>query len=491
MLLGKPNNSALPSVRPLTRWKRAGYYENVFILEARAVESVEQFMKTNIKKLEISMSSSLAVQNKISSPLFWVPTAYFTMALGFMMLTNVTATMFKNLGMGNGQAAGYSSMFILAYTIKPLYAPFVEMYRTKKFFVLCAQFLIGLGFAGVAMLMALPNYLVLMMPLFWVLSFVGATQDIASDGVYVTSLDQRSQSLYCGLQSLSWNIGPIVAVGGMVALSGFFHTQVFHHSQASFGPEWIEAWRIIFFLAAGLTLAMAFWHLRVMPEGERARTTPSSVPAAVQILKDSFLTFFQKRDVWRMVAFAFLFRLSIGFLEKIGPFFMLDPSAKGGLGLSNELLGLVYGTYGLAAVLVGSLLGGWFVARGGLKKTLFLLCCAVNIPNVTFLIMSLYLPSSLLAISAGVIVEKFFFGFGSVGYMIYLMQELAPGKYTTTHYAFGTGLMGLCGMLTGMVSGYLQESMGYVSYFVFVMVATIPSFLACWFAPFHHTEKSV
>jgi PAT family beta-lactamase induction signal transducer AmpG len=227
-----------------------------------------------------------------------------------------------------------------------------------------------------------------------------------------------------------------------------------------------------------------------MPEGARAQNTPTSLRGAGRILSNSFVTFFQKPGVWKMVAFAFLFRLSIGFLEKIGPFFMVDAASRGGLGLSNEQLGVIYGTYGLAAVLLGSLLGGWFVARRGLKRTLFLLCCAINIPNVTFLVMSMLLPSSLLAITAGVVIEKFFFGFGSVGFMIYLMQQLAPGPYTTTHYAFGTGLMGLCMMVTGVISGHLQETMGYVSYFVFVMVATIPSFLACWFAPFHHDDGS-
>ena len=427
---------------------------------------------------------------KERSPLLWVPTGYFTMALGFMMLTNVSSIMFKNLGMNNSQAAGYASMFILAYTIKPLFAPFVEMYRTKKFFVLCAQFTIGLGFAGVALAMSLPNYFAIMMLMFWVLSFVGATQDIATDGVYVTSLDTRRQSLFCGIQSLSWNIGPIVAAGGMVFLSGYLHTEVFHHDRNSFGPEWIDSWRIIFFLVAGITVLMALWHARVMPDGAKAVNTPSSAKDALAILKDSFVTFAQKPYVWRMVAFAFLFRLSIGFLEKIGPFFMIDPISKGGLGLSNEQLGLIYGTYGLAAVLLGSLLGGWYVARGGLKSTLFILCCAVNIPNITFLIMSIYLPSSYFLIGAGVVIEKFFFGFGSVGYMIYLMQELAPGKYTTTHYAFGTGLMGLCGMLTGMVSGVLQEYFGYIHYFIFVMAATIPSFIVCWYAPFVNTEKA-
>ncbi|MGV7210843.1 MFS transporter [Oxalobacteraceae bacterium A2-2] len=422
------------------------------------------------------------------TPLLWVPSGYFTMALTYVMLTSVTAIMFKNLGMDNGQAAQYASYLILAYTIKPLFAPFVEMYRTKKFFVLCAQLLIGIGFAGVALAMSLPGYMAILVFLFGVLSLIGATQDIASDGVYVTALDGRTQSLYCGIQSLSWNIGPIVASGGLVYLSGWLHTHYFHHQPGVFGPEWIDAWRIVFFLAAGVTIVMALWHLRVMPDGAKAENAPASAAEAAYILKDSFVTFFQKRGVWTMVAFAFLFRLSIGLLEKIGPFFMVDPVKQGGLGLSNEMLGLIYGTYGLAAVLLGSLLGGIFVARRGLKATLFLLCCAVNIPNVTFLLMSIYQPESLVVICAGVAVEKFFFGFGSVGFMIYLMQQLAPGKYTTTHYAFGTGLMGLCMMVTGVVSGHLQQYLGYVSYFTLVMVATIPSFLVTWFAPFHHQE---
>ena len=336
--------------------------------------------------------------------------------------------------------------------------------------------------------MSLPNYMAFLMVAFFALSFVGATQDIASDGVYVTALDARAQSLYCGIQSLAWNIGPIVASGGMVYLSGRLHTELFHHDAAVFGPDWIDAWRVIFFLAGGLTLAMAAWHARFMPDGARADNTPASVAEGSRILLDAFVTLFAKRGIWRMVAFAFLFRLSIGFLEKIGPFFMVDPPAKGGLGLSNELLGIIYGTYGLAAVLLGSLLGGLYVARRGLKATLFVLCCAVNIPNATFLLMSIYLPSNLLVIGLGVVVEKFFFGFGAVGFMIYLMQQLAPGKYSTTHYAFGTGIMGLCGLVTGVVSGYLQEWLGYVSYFVFVMLATIPSFIATWFAPFHHDD---
>ncbi|OEZ98732.1 MFS transporter [Duganella phyllosphaerae] len=432
--------------------------------------------------------SLLAAMFRPGTPMLWVPSSYFAMALTYMMLTSVTSIMFKNLGMDNGKAAEYASYLILAYTIKPLFAPFVEMYRTKKFFVLCTQVIVGVGFAGVALAMSLPNYMVVMVFLFGLLSLVGATQDIASDGVYVTSLDSRAQSLFCGIQSLSWNVGPIVASGGMVYLSGWLHTHYFGHPAGEFGPQWIESWRVIFFIVAAIIIVSAIWHARVMPDGAKAENAPKSVGEAGFILWDSFVTFFQKRDVWLMVGFAFLFRLSIGLLEKIGPFFMVDPVAKGGLGLSNEMLGLVYGTYGLIAVLVGSLLGGIFVSRRGLPATLFILCCAVNIPNVTFLLMSMYQPESLWVISAGVAIEKFFYGFGSVGFMIYLMQQLAPGKYSTTHYAFGTGLMGLCMMVTGVVSGHLQQALGYVHYFWLVMAATIPSFLVTWFAPFHHKD---
>jgi PAT family beta-lactamase induction signal transducer AmpG len=430
----------------------------------------------------------MRTSEKTSHPLLWIPTGFFTMALAYTILTSTSAIMFKNIGMSNGQAAAYASGLILAYTIKPVFAPIVEMYRTKKFFVLCAQALVALGFAGIGLAMELPNYMVLLLPMFYLLSFISATQDIASDGVYVTSLDTRAQSLYCGVQSLAWNIGPIIGSGGMVYLSGWLHTNVFHHDARAFGPEWIDSWRIIFFVVAGITALMALWHARVMPDGARVENAPKSLGEAGSVLWDSFVTFFQKKDVWKMVAFAFLYRTSVGLLEKIGPFFMVDSAAKGGLGMSNEQLGIVYGTYGLLAVLAGSLLGGMFVAKRGLKRSLLILCFTLNIPNLTFLALAYFMPSSVLAITAGVVIEKFFFGFGLVGFMIYLMQQLAPGKYMTTHYAFGTGLMGLCNLLTGTVSGYLQEYLGYVGFFTLVMVATLPSFIATWMAPFNHDD---
>jgi MFS transporter, PAT family, beta-lactamase induction signal transducer AmpG len=422
------------------------------------------------------------------SPLLWVPSGYFTMALTYNILTAATVIMFNNLGMDNAKTAEYASMLGLAYTIKPLFAAFFEMYKTKKFFVLLTQVIIGCGFLAVALAMNLPNYLLPMIMLFWVLSFVGSSQDIVSDGVYVTALDSKNQSKYCGVQSLSWNLGKLFIMSGLMALTGYLHETVFKHDLHVNGPDWVDSWQIVFAILGGIMFLMALWHLKFMPEGSRLESSPKSPKEAVMTLADAFVTFFQKKGVWLMIGFAFLFRISFGFLNAPSMLFLKDAQANGGLNLTNQDFGLIYGTFGLAALLLGSLIGGAYVARKGLKKALFPLCIAINVPNITFLLLAVYLPQSHLVISIGVIIEQLFFGIGSVGFMIYLMQQLAPGKYTTAHYAFGNSLMALCMMLTGMVSGHLQQYLGYTTYFVFVMAATIPSFIICWYAPFHHKD---
>lgn len=423
------------------------------------------------------------------TPLLWVPTGYFTMALTYNILTAACVIMFSNLGMNNTEAAGYASALGLAYTIKPLFAAFLEMYKTKKFFVLSSQVLQGIGFIAIALLLGLPSYFLPMITLFWIISFIGSVQDITSDGVYVTSMNSKQQAQFCGVQSFSWNLGKLAITGGLVILTGVLHQHIFGFAPNIVGEEWKKSWQVAFALLGGIMLAMAVWHWKFMPDGARSEHAPNNIAEAGSLLVDAFVTFFQKKGIWMMIGFAFLFRLSYGFLQAPSILFMKDTVEKGGLALSNQELGLIYSVFGLGANIIGSLIGGFYVAKKGLKVALFPLCCAINIPNVTFLALAIIKPDSYAIIASGVIIEQFFFGIGSVGFMIYLMQQLAPGKYATSHYAFGTALMGLCMMLTGMVSGYLQEHMGYIGYFIFVMVATIPSFLVCWFAPFHHKHE--
>jgi PAT family beta-lactamase induction signal transducer AmpG len=414
-----------------------------------------------------------------ANPFLWVPTSYLAMGLIYVTVSGVANIMFKNLGMENAQAAFWSSLFILPYTIKPLWAPVVELYKTKKFFVLLMQFLLVGMVAGVAFALRLPgaDYLVPVLIMLGMTGLAGATQDIASDGVYVTTLGPAEQAKYLGIQSMCWNAGPILANGVLVRLSGMLHTT---------SGDWKQAWMIVILIIAGLIAAIAIYHVKLLPHGAKALDAPKSFSDAMHTFGHAFVTFFQKRSIWLMILFAFFFRFGYGFLEKMGPLFMIDARANGGLGLTNEALGDIYGTFGTGAFMAGSILGGLYVAKRGLRRTLLLLCLCMNIPNVVFVYLSQTLTQSYPLIATIVTIEKFSWGFGAVGLMIYMMQQVAPGPYKTAHYTFATAFMGLNMMLTGMVSGAIQQWIGYKVFFILVLVAAIPSILVTVYAPFHH-----
>jgi MFS transporter, PAT family, beta-lactamase induction signal transducer AmpG len=424
-------------------------------------------------------------QSKASyaNPFLWVPTSYLAMGLIYVTVSAVANIMFKNLGLENVQAAFWSSLFILPYTIKPLWAPVVELYKTKKFFVLLMQFLLVGMVAGVAFAVRLPgaSFMVPVLIMLGITGLAGATQDIASDGVYVTTLAPAEQAKYLGIQSMCWNAGPILANGVLVRLSGMLHTST---------GDWGQAWMIVMLIIAALIGVIAVYHLKILPHGAKALDAPKSVADAMRTFGHTFVTFFQKRDIWLMILFAFFFRFGYGFLEKMGPLFMIDARTNGGLGLTNESLGDIYGTFGTGAFMAGSILGGLYVARRGLRRTLLLLCLCMNVPNVVFVYLSQTLTRSYPLIATVVTIEKFAWGFGAVGLMIYMMQQVAPGPYKTAHYTFATAFMGLNMMLTGMVSGAIQQLIGYRAFFILVLIAAIPSILATIYAPFHHPDST-
>lgn len=415
------------------------------------------------------------------NPFFWVPTSYFTMGLVYVTVGSVANIMFKNMGMPNDQAAFWSSLLGFPYTLKFLWAPLLELYRTKKFFVVLTQFLLAGTLTAVALSLQLPGMTFVgpALALLTIAAFAGATQDIGSDGVYVTTLDRKDQAKYTGFQSMCWNLGPILATGLLVRLSGTLHDST---------GSWGTAWMIIMLISAGIVFAMAFYHLKMLPPGAKAADSPHSFGEAMGTFGKAFVTFFQKPGIVGMIAFAFFYRLGLGLLDKMGPLFMIDERANGGLGLSNQTLGDINGTFGTGAFILGSLLGGMFVARKGLKRSLFLLCLCLNIPNATFLYLSQTMTTNIYVITSIVTLEKLGWGFGAVGHMIYMMQQIAPGPYKTAHYTFATALMGLCMMLTGMVSGYIQHAVGYQAFFVVVLIAALPSLLVTWFAPYPHGD---
>jgi PAT family beta-lactamase induction signal transducer AmpG len=416
------------------------------------------------------------------NPFLWVPTSYLTMGLIYVTATSVANIMFKNMGMDNEQATRWSSNLGWAYVLKPLWAPLLELYKTKKFFVVLMQFVI----AGIVTLTALSlrvpgsGWVVPTVVLLGLMAFAGATQDIVSDGVYVTTLDSKSQAKYLGVQSMCWNLGFLLATSPFVGLSGVLHDK---------SGSWATAWTVVLLVVAGVTALAGVYHSRMLPPGAKALDAPTNAADAMRTTGRAIVTFFDKKGIWLMIAFAFFYRIGLGLLDKMGPLFLIDPRAHGGLGLSNQDLSVVNG-FGTFAFVVASVLGGLFVSKMGLKKALIILCLCVNIPNATFLYLNQTLTSNMTVITAVVMIEKFGWGFGAVGHMIYMMQQIAPGRYKTAHYAFATGFMALCMLITGWISGSIQKAVGYQWFFIIVMLAAGLSLLVTILAPFHQNPDA-
>ena len=424
------------------------------------------------------MNNNSVTPRPYAFPLWWVPSSYLAMGIIYVLVSGVANIMFKNLGMDNARAAFWSSLFILPYTLKPFWAPLLELGKTKKFFVLAMQFLlVGLiVITALAVRTAAPGSMTPLLALLALAGILGATQDIATDGVYVTTLPPVDQAKYIGLQSMCWNAGPVLANGILIRASGMWQTST---------GSWNTAWMYVLLVIAGIMGALAVYHTFLLPPGATTAAASQSSRPGLHVFVEAFRSFFHKKDILLMICFAFFFRFGYGFLEKMGPLFMIDSRANGGLGLTNQALGDINGTFGTGAFMIGSLLGGIFVSRRGLKRCLLPLCLCMNVPNVVFLYFSLAFPSSYALIATCVSVEKFFWGMGVVGLSIYMMQQVAPGPYRTAHYTFASALMGLNMMLSGMISGKLSECLGYRNFFIMVLLAAIPSILVTLAAPFN------
>lgn len=395
----------------------------------------------------------------------------------------VAAIMYKNLGLSNTDITLYTSSMYLPWVIKPLWSPLVEMFKTKRFFVLCMEFIMMVTLGCVALVLPLPSFLGPTLAFFWITGFASATQDIAADGVYISSMSSKQQAQYVGIQGIAWNIGRIIASGLLVTFTGWLHNDK--------GLEWSKAWMIVMSLLAAIMGLFGLWHIRMLPAGGKTADAPTNASDAVRTFALAFGSFFQKKNIVMMLLVVFFYRFGEGLIEKIGPLFMLDKRDVGGLGLDNQALGNINGTFGTIGFIVGALLGGFFCAQRGLKRSFVLLALALNVPHLTYFYLSHARPESLVLITTVVTIEKFGYGFGSVGHMLYMMQQLAPGPYKTAHYAFATGIMGLSMMFTGMISGPIQEAIGHANFFKFVLVASIPPVLFAAFAPFDLTpEKS-
>lgn len=412
------------------------------------------------------------------SPVAWVPTLYFAMGMPFVVLNMVCTLMYKGMGVSDAQIAFWTSLIMLPWTLKPLWSPFLEMYKTKKFFVVLTQLLSGVMFALVAFALNLPSFFAVTIAMLAVIALSGATHDIAADGTYMSVLSKEDQAKWIGWQGAFYNIAKIAATGGLVYLAGVF--------KDSFGVK--TAWMIIMLTIGVIMCVLGCWHIFILPSTGKSKST-QSLSEALRELWGVFVEFFQKKHIWYYICFIILYRFCEGFVMKIVPLFLKAARADQGLGMSEQEIGLCYGTFGAAAFVIGSILAGYYIAHNGLQKSLFKLALVFNLPFIAYTLLALYQPGSLWLIGGAITLEYFGYGFGFVGLTLFMMQQIAPGEHQMSHYAFASGIMNLGVMLPGMISGYVSDALGYRTFFLVVLVCAIPALLITYFVPFTYPDN--
>ena len=408
------------------------------------------------------------------SPLFWIPSTWFAMGLPFVALSTASAIMYKNFGISDTSIAFWTSLIMLPWTLKPLWGPFLEMFKTKKYFVYITQIITGSIFGLISISLHLDHFFSISITLMAIIAISASTHDTAADGIYLNELNAAEQAKYVGWQGAFYNVAKIVSGGLLVYLAG--------ELEKKYGL--INAWVTVMSFYCIIMVSLGFYNMKMLPEGGASKQV-GTLKEGFDVLKDVIITFFQKKNIWYGLAFIVFYRFAEGQAIKITPLFFKATRAEGGLGLSTSEIGLLYGVFGAAAFVLGSIVAGNFVSKsGGLtRKSLLILCCFFNLPFAAYAYLAIALPTNLYVIGSAVAIEYFGYGFGFVGLILYIMQQMAPGKYKMAHYAFGSGLTNLGFMLPSMISGFVSDKIGYQYFFIWVLVSTIPAFLISWLVP--------
>lgn len=430
------------------------------------------------------------MSGKKISPVAWVPTAYFAMGLPFVVVNMVSVLMFEGMGVDNASITFWTSLILLPWTIKPLWSPFLEIFRTKKFYVVTTQLVTGVAFGLTALSLRFPDFFPLAVFFLFIVAFSGATHDIACDGVYMSELTPSQQSSYIGWQGAFYNIAKIVASGGLIYLAGWIIKRNIAVSGTGIIEANCNAWMTIMGILSAVMILLGFYHIFILPStvSDKSGGTLGKVGRDVGHILDGMWNvmrrFFSKKHILVYIVFILLYRFGEGFVVKVVPLFLKASREAGGLGLDTEQIGLYYGTYGAAAFVIGSILAGYYISAFGLRRVLFSLVCAFNLPFVVYVYLAWVQPESGWIIASGIVFEYFGYGFGFVGLTLFMMQQIAPGKHQMAHYAFASGIMNLGVMIPGMMSGWLADRCGYLTFFVIVMICTIPAFIMSRVVPF-------
>jgi PAT family beta-lactamase induction signal transducer AmpG len=400
-------------------------------------------------------------------PLAWVPSLYLAQGLPFYAVALVAGLMFKSLGVPNDQIARWTGLLGLAWVFKALWSPFLELAPSRKRVVVAFQLAGGACLAVVALALTLPGWFALCIALLALVALASSTHDIAADGLYIANLSSRQQAAYAGWQGAFFNAAKFLSLGALVMLAGYLEQQA--------GPG--LAWAVVFGLLGSLLAGLGLYHAWALPGEDVRDPGAATLRTVASTLSDVVRAFFAKPGIWTAILFIILFRAGEGQIQTIGPLFLRDARDAGGMGLSTAEVGAVYGTAGTVAFLAGSIGGGYFTSWLGLKRAMPWLIVAMNLPNLVFYYLSTFQPGSLGVIAAALSVEMFGYGFGLVGVTLFIMQVVARGRYQAAHYALGTGFMQLGFVLFKVVSGDIQQALGYRHFFLWVLLAAVPALL--------------
>lgn len=400
------------------------------------------------------------------NPWTWIPTLYFGQALPYVVVMTLSVIMYKDSGISNTDIALYTSWLYLPWVIKPLWSPFIDMFKTKRWWTVAMQLVVGTALAMVALTIKMDSFFQASLAVLWLMAFSSATHDIAADGFYMLSLRQDLQAAFVGVRSTFYRLATIAGQGALVYLAGQL-------SESTGDPRF--AWSVVFFVLAAMFLMLCAYHSFILPRP----ATDHAVAAGNDHFRDflgTFGAFFSKPDIWLILGFILTYRLGEAQLLKLVIPFLKDPLVKGGLGLSTSQVGIAYGTIGIVSLTLGGLLGGFTISRLGLRRCLWLMVVAVHVPDVVFVYLATALPQNFYLVCACLAIEQFGYGFGFTAMLLYMIM-VSEGEHKTAHYAICTGFMALGMMLPGMASGWIQQQLGYQHFFVWVCVATIPAFL--------------
>lgn len=421
------------------------------------------------------------------SPWLWVPTLYFAEGIPYFLVNNISVMMFTRMGVPNGQMALFTSLLYLPWTIKPFWSPFVDIIKTKRWWVIIMQVLLTIAFTALALSIPHPSLdmiakaetpislFTIMLIIFAISAFASATHDIAADGFYMLALNAHSQSAFVGIRSVFYRLSSMFGQGVLLVIAGVLETRTGNIPLA---------WQLTLLICAVIFAIVSVWHIFFLPKPATDKSLlqgkPQTPKAIITEFGKTFATFFRKPGVGLAIVFMLLYRLPEAFLLKmINPFLVSAPDA-GGLALSTETVGMVYGTIGVLLLLLGGILGGLFASKYGLRKSLWLMALALTLPCLSFVFLSIYQPQNIVIICAAIGLDQFGYGFGFSAYMLYMMY-FADGESKTSHYAICTAFMALSMMLPGLVAGYIQEALGYTGFFYMVMACCCLTLIVTYF----------